>query len=51
MKSPSRQVVNRDIKTCMNLLLRQDNPEKSTNNPSNLRRIICETGETICREL
>ncbi len=44
MKSPSRQVVNRDIKTSMNLLLRQDNPEKSNSNPSNLRRVICENG-------
>jgi hypothetical protein len=35
----------------MNLLLRQDNPQKPPSNPSQSRRIICETGDVICREL
>lgn len=51
MKSPSRQVITRDIKTSMNLLLRNDIPPTPLNPSTNLKRLICQAPDIICREL
>ena len=51
MKSPSRQVITRDIKTSMNLLLRNDMPPTPIDSSTNLKRLICQPPDLICREL
>lgn len=51
MKSPSRQVITRDIKTSMNLLLRNDMPPTPIDSNTSLKRVICQAPDIICREL
>lgn len=49
MKSPSKQAINRDIKTSMNLLLHNDNTLNLSNQNYNFRRLISGTSESICQ--
>ena len=51
MRSPSKQVINRDIKTSMNLLLRNDTATLSLTVGQEERRKISGGAEDICREL
>jgi hypothetical protein len=51
MRSPSKQVINRDIKTSMNLLLRNDTAKISLTVGREERRKISGGMEDICREL